>query len=150
MEDQRTPANDLEKALAQVQAEGDEVNWDSKTEVLRQLALNTVFLVVDQPLSENTEPDIKGTPTFVSNGDDMEQAMLALFSTEKRALHYIEQEQAEGRHPIGVPGPRALLAVPDGVGIRINPNQEPGFAILPALAERLRDDVKQAIDRHGN
>lgn len=149
MEDQPTPANDLEKALTQVQNEGDEVTWNSKTEVLRQLALNTVYLVVDQPLGENPEPETKGTPAFVSNGDDMEQPMLAIFSTEERASHYIQQ-QAEERHPIAVAGPRALLAVPDGVGIRINPNQEPGFAILPALAERLRDDVKQVLEGQGS
>lgn len=147
MEEQTAQANELEKALAEVHAQGDEAEWDTKTEVLRQLALNSVYIVVDQPLDQDSGPEIQGKPAFVSNGDDLEQAMLAIFSTEDRARTYIEQEQLEGHHALPVPGPRALLAVPDGVGIRINPNQEPGFAILPELAERLRDDVKEALNR---
>lgn len=147
MEDQATPANDLERALFRVQAEGDEASWDSKGEVLRQLALNPVYVIVDQSLDGTPDADIKGTPAFVSNGEDLEQAMLAIFSSAEKAQAYLAQEQMEGRHPLEVPGPRALLAVPDGIGIRVNPNLEPGFVILPTLAERLRDDVKQALNR---
>lgn len=147
MEDQAAAANELEEAISRVQAQGDQADWDAKGEVLRQLALNVVYVIVDQALDQSTEEGIQGTPSFVSNGDDLEQAMLAIFSSEAKARDYLAQEKIEDRHPLGVPGPRALLAVPDGIGIRINPNLEPGFVILPALAERLRDDVKEAVSR---
>ncbi len=150
MEDQAATANELEKAILAVQAQGDQADWDAKGEVLRQLALNVVYVLVDEPLDESTEEGIQGKPSFVSNGEDLEQAMLAIFSSEEKARDYLEQEKIGDRHPLGVPGPRALLAVPDGIGIRINPNLEPGFVILPALAERLRDDVKEAINRQNN
>lgn len=150
MQDQMSPTNELETALAKVEARGDLADWETRSEVLRQLALSLVYIIVDQPLDENTGEDIKGTPTFVSNGDDREQAMLAIFSTKDRASGYLEEQQIEGRYPLMVPGPRALLAVPEGAGIRLNPNQHLGFVIQPELAQRLSQDIRETLQNTPN
>lgn len=147
MEDQMPPTNELETALAKVQADGDLADWETRREVVRQLIFNTVHVIVDQPVSEDTEPTIKGTPTFVSNGDDEEQAMLAIFTTRERALAYLAEQKIEGRYPIEVPGPRALIAIPEGVGLRINPNQQLGFVIMPAFARQLSRDIQEVLEK---
>lgn len=147
MQDQVSPTNDLESALAQVEARGDQADWETRSEVLRQLVLSLVCIIIDQPIDNNADEDIKGMPTFVSNGDNREQAMLAIFSTQDRASTYIEEQQLEERYPLMVPGPRALLAVPEGVGIRINPNQRLGFVILPELAQQISQDIRETLQK---
>jgi hypothetical protein len=142
------PTNELERALAGVCDAGEDTDGKARREVLRCLALYPVVIILNQPVTVNSPLDMRGEPAFVSNGEDMDQPMLALFSSVERAQRHVDEQGLDARYPTEVPGPRALLAVSDGVGVRINPNQELGFVILPSLAERLRDDIKEALERH--
>ncbi len=150
MSDFDQPTNELEYALAGVRDAGEDTDGKARREVLRCLALHPVVIILNQPVTADSPLDMHGEPAFVSNGEDMDQPMLALFSSVERAQRYVDEQEPNARYPTEVPGPRALLAVPDGVGIRINPNQEPGFVMLPSLAERLRNDIKEALERLSN
>lgn len=148
MQDFSQPTNELERALARVRDAGDDLDGSARQETLRQLALNSVVVLIDQLITPESPPDLGGRPMFVSNGEDREQAMLAIFSTTERAQAYLETLSPEiPYYPFEVPGPRALLAVADDTGIRVNPNQELGFVILPDLAKLLKQDVQAAMER---
>ena len=71
--------------------------------------------------------------------------MLAVFTNNERAMEFVA---AAGPHkyPVTVDALWALLGVPEGVGIMINPNQLPNFRISVDVAAVLREAAQKQLD----
>ncbi|MGH8161872.1 MAG: SseB family protein [Gammaproteobacteria bacterium] len=148
MDDFSEPTNDLEHAIA---AMGDAPEADPKAEarraVLVALALNQVTVLTKEPWDGETPTGTSAMDLmYVSDGKNLEQPMLALFTNTERAVHF-EQTNDAFHNPCTVAGPWALGNVVEGAGIMINPNQNLGFRIVPELAKILQRDVATAIER---
>lgn len=136
------PQNDLESAIA---AAADDVDGSARREVIRTLSKATVAVLLDAPLTQGDMSEPVAHPMYVSDGANQEQAMLAVFSSNERAVRFHE-EHGGFNHPAEVFATRAILATTPDAGIFINPNQPLGFRILPALAAALKSKVLQAME----
>lgn len=136
-----TTPNLLEDALGKC---GDDV--DSKRAVLDALMRSRVVIMLDRPWDGHTIPNSDMQMLFVTDGLDKEQAMLAIFTNGDRAKEFLP---AAGPHeyPVDVEAPWAILGIPAGVGIMINPNQIPNFRITPEVAGILRDAAQKHLDQ---
>jgi hypothetical protein len=81
---------------------------------------------------------------YVSDGENQEQAMLAVFTGKDKA-ESVAATMGEFQHLVEVDSKWALLGVPPSTGVRINPNSELGFRILPELAAELRKIAQQHL-----
>ena len=149
---EQTPPNPLEEAIARVaEAQGSETDEDTlvsnRRDVLYALAGARVSVLLETaPETVDTPPET-GTPLlFVTDGDDHEQAMLALFTRPDWALAFHATEGGDFSHPAEVPAPWALLQVPPGAGVMINPNRMPTFRIGPEVAGSLRDETMKSLE----
>lgn len=130
-----TPAN-LVEALDRFEdsKEGREV-------VLQTLLRSRVFVLLDKPWDGRSLPNTETRLLYVSDGEDKQQAMLALFTDRARA-EQVMPNMGEFRYVVEVDAPWALLSLVPSAGVRINPNVEPSFRILPNLAIELRKLVE--------
>ncbi|MDN5864688.1 MAG: hypothetical protein L0I62_05665 [Gammaproteobacteria bacterium] len=141
------PENDIERALADIGAsEADDPDGSKRRAVLTQLALNQVALLFREPWEGSALPDNSAEPMYVSDGENSEQPMLALFTSAERAVDF-EREHDGFENPTVVPGPWAIGSLVQGAGVRVNPNQTLGFRIVPELARLLRDNIAEAAER---
>lgn len=115
--------------------------------VLQQLLRSRVFVLLDKPWDGRSLPNTEMRLLHVSDGDDKQQAMLALFTDRARA-EQVMPAMGEFRYAVEVDARWALLSVRPDVGVRINPNVEPAFRILPNLAIELRRIVEQVKKGH--
>ena len=114
---------------------------EGRQAVLQQLLRSRVFVLLDKPWDGRSLPNSETRLLYVSDGDDKQQAMLALFTDRARA-EQVMPSMGEFRYAVEVDAPWALLSVVPNAGVRINPNVEPGFRILPNLAIELRKMVE--------
>jgi hypothetical protein len=126
------PLSPLEQALA-----GFEDSIDGRKAVLEKFMAARVHVLLDRPWDGRSLPSTETRMLFVSDGENQEQAMLAVFTDRSRA-ESVASAMGEFRHAVEVDSKWALLGVPPATGVRINPNSEPGFRILPELTAELR------------
>lgn len=124
--------NALEQALHSF-----EDTVDGRRAVLEKFMVARVFVLLDQPWDGKSLPSTEMHLLFVSDGENQEQPMLAVF-TDRAKAEETAPAMGEYRHPVEVDAGWALLGVPPNVGVRINPNAAPSFRILPELAVELR------------
>ena len=136
-----TTVNILEEALGKC---GDDV--DSKRVVLETLVRTKVTVMLDRPWDGRTLPSTDTQMLFVSDGENLEQAMLALFSSEERASEFLPSAGVY-KYPANVDALWALLGVPATAGIMINPNQIPNFRISVEIAAILREAAQKNLDQ---
>lgn len=134
-------ANLLEEALGKC---GDDV--DSKRAVLDALMRSRVTVLLDRPWDGRTLPSTEMQMLFVTDGGNTEQPMLALFSSDSRAGEFIPDAGVH-RHPVSVDAAWALLGVPAGAGIMLNPNQIPNFRIGVEVVNVLREAAQKQLDQ---
>lgn len=129
----------LEDALSAAGA-----SLDARIRFLQELSRSTVAVLSTS--SGVPGATLKRDPRLliVSDGNDLQQAMLAVFTSRERAdgylnsgvpphpCHYVLEEKME----------RVLLGLPAGAGIMLNPGSESGFRIVPVLAARMRSDAQ--------
>jgi hypothetical protein len=104
--------------------------------VLEKFMTARVHVLLDQPWDGHSLPSTETRMLFVSDGENQEQAMLAVF-TDRGKAESVAASMGEFRHAVEVDSKWALLGVPPATGVRINPNSEPGFRILPELTAEL-------------
>ena len=122
----------LEQALL-----GFEDSVEGRKAVLEKFMAARVWVLLDKPWDGRSLPSTDTRLLFVSDGENKDQAMLAVFTDEARAKAVIP-EMGDFRNPVAVDSQWALLGVIPGAGVRINPNSEPSFRILPELVVELR------------
>jgi hypothetical protein len=110
--------------------------------VLQLLLRSRVFVLLDNPWDGRSLPNSETRLLYVSDGEDKDQAMLALFTDRARA-EQVRPGMGEFSHVVEVDAPWALLSLVPKAGVRINPNVEPSFRILPDLAVEVRKLVEQ-------
>jgi hypothetical protein len=129
----------LEQSLATF-----EDNVEGRQAVLKAFVSGRVYVLLDQPWDGRSMPSTETRMLFVSDGENQEQAMLAVFTDRARA-ETVKAAMGEYQHPVEVDAKWALLGVPPKVGVRINPNAEPSFRILPELTAELRKIAEQNL-----
>lgn len=122
----------LEQALLRF-----EDSIDGRKAILEVFMASRVWMLLDQPWDGRSLPSTETRLLFVSDGEDQQQAMLAVFTDRGRA-EATAPAMGDFRHPVEVDSQWALLGVIPAAGVRINPNSEPSFRILPELAAELR------------
>lgn len=133
-----SPPNVLEQALGTV-----DEDLASRERALVAFIQATVWLLADQPV--DGQPGALETARFalVSDGPNLEQAMLSVFSSEERAAHYHREHPTSLPHAVRTEAPFAILCVPENAGIVINPNQSPAFRIGPEAVTLLRHHMME-------
>ena len=122
----------LEQALLRF-----EDSVEGRKAVLEVFLTSRVWMLLDQPWDGRSLPSTETQLLFVSDGENQQQAMLAVFTDRARAEATMPA-MGDFRHPVEVDSQWALLGLVPGAGVRINPNSEPSFRILPELAVELR------------
>lgn len=128
----KTSSTELEEALASY-----EDSLDNRRKILQTLMGSRVFVVLDRPWDGRSLPSTEMRMLFVSDGENKEQPMLALFTAKDKSAA-VPTEGSPFQHPVEVDAAWAFLGVPKEAGVLVNPNSMPGFRILPALAAELR------------
>jgi hypothetical protein len=132
----------LETALSQV---GEEA--ESRGRALVAFVKARVWVLSDRDPGPDPETLKAAQLSLVSDGPNQKQAMLAVFSSPERAGRFLA-DHGGAPHVIPVEGPFAVLAVPAGAGIIINPNQAPSFRIGPEAVDYLKEEMAHARDRY--
>lgn len=123
-----------------------EDNRESRELVLKALLHSRVFVLLDRPWDGKSLPTTETRLLFVSDGEDKEQAMLAVFTGREQAEAALTAMD-EFKFPVEVDAQWALLSVPAQTGVRINPNGAPAFRILPELTQELRKIAERNLQR---
>lgn len=132
-------ASPLEQALL-----GFEDSLEGRKVVLEKFLAARIYVLLDKPWDGRSLPSTEMRLLFVSDGENQEQAMLAVF-TDRSKAESIAAAMGEFQHVVEVDSKWALLGVPATTGVRINPNSEPGFRILPELTTELRKLAQQHL-----
>ncbi|HEY4128925.1 MAG TPA: SseB family protein [Gammaproteobacteria bacterium] len=119
---------------------------EGRKAVLENFLSSRVWVLLDQPWDGRSLPSVEMKLLFVSDGENLEQAMLAVFTDRARA-EAAAPAMGEFRHAVEADSQWTLLAVPKAAGVRINPNSEPSFRILPELTIELRKMVEVRLAR---
>ena len=123
-----------------------EDSLEGRQAVLMAFMQSRVYVLLDRPWDGRSLPSTETRLLFVSDGENKEQAMLAVF-TGREAAESTIPSMDEYKHAVEVDAQWALLSVPPNVGVRINPNVEPSFRILPELAVELRKIAERDVAR---
>ncbi|HSN17360.1 MAG TPA: SseB family protein [Gammaproteobacteria bacterium] len=114
-----------------------EDNVEGRKLVLEKFIMARVYVLLDRPWDGRSLPNTETKLLYVSDGENKEQAMLAVF-TGRAEAETASPDMGEFKHPVEVDAPWALLSLVPNAGVRINPNAEPSFRILPELAVEMR------------
>lgn len=123
-----------------------EDNIEGRKLVLEKFIGARVYVLMDRPWDGRSLPNTETRLLYVSDGENKEQAMLAVF-TGKAQAEQVLPAMGEFKHPVEVDAPWALLSLPPNAGVRINPNAEPAFRILPELALEMRKIAERQMAR---
>lgn len=141
----------LEAALGRLYANRDNVDPEVPRDVLKILATSRIFVILDTAPPADPEEEFDAMPLHVSDGPDMNQPMLALFSQRSHAEYFLGQHEPDNwKYIYEVFAPQALLNAAQGAGIIVNPNHELGFRVGPDLTAALCLDIKSAIETARN
>lgn len=134
-----TEQTELERVLLNF-----EDTLEYRRQVLGTLVKTRVYVVMDKPWDTQRALDPDSHLLLVSDGENKNQAMLALF-TSKDKVAAVPTADSPFQYPVEVDARWALLGVPKSAGIRINPNSAPGFRIDANLSAQLRSAVERTL-----
>ncbi|MDV3467540.1 SseB family protein [Stenotrophomonas sp. C3(2023)] len=130
-EDQFEALNDLEVRLLQAQD-----GTLTAQAFLDGLLTESVIVLLDKPVAEDSEWDDATTPLVLTN--EAEQPMFAVFTAVDRARPWAEQlEQFE--NALQVEFQWLVGAMAEGVGIVLNPGFDVGMEIVPEAMAQLKE-----------
>jgi len=137
---ENTDTNSLEQALSAVKNN----DQHSIRKALRAFVQSRVFVKLDQPWDGKSFPRSDMRLLFVSDGDNQERPMLAVFTS--RAFSDIYAQAAVPFDYVAeVDAAWACLGVPRDAGIMVNPNSVPSFRIGPEVAGILRAAAEKDV-----
>lgn len=139
---ENTPSSKLEEALG-AHRQNDE---QSIRKILRAFVQSRVFVKLDQPWDGKTMPSKDMRLLLVTDGENKQRSMLAVFSSASHGAVYKEEEMGPFRYTVEVDAAWACLGVPENAGIMVNPNTIHNFRISPEVARILRETAKQDLD----
>ncbi|MDE2196033.1 MAG: sulfotransferase [Gammaproteobacteria bacterium] len=116
-----------------------------RIDFIKTLVQSRVWLITDRPWDGHAAPDKGMQLALVSDGSNQQQAMLAVFTGRGYAAEYIrsiEHLQHAFHNIVEVDMTWALLGVPPGAGVMVNPNAARGFRISPEVASELRQSAQ--------
>lgn len=117
---------------------------EGRIRFLQELSRSTVVVLTNSLSVPDAAPRRDTRFLIVSDGNDLQQAMLAVFTSREQAERYLKSGVPP--HPchylLGEKMERVLLSLPAGAGIMLNPNSHSGFRIVPMLAARMRSDAQ--------
>jgi hypothetical protein len=123
-----------------------EESIEGRKAVLETFLASRVWILLDSPWDGRSLPSTETHLLFVSDGENQDQAMLAVFTDRARA-EATAPAMGDFRHAVEVDSQWALLGVIPNSGVRINPNSEPSFRILPELVVELRKIAESGLLR---
>lgn len=123
-----------------------EDNLEGRKLVLEKFISSRVYVLLDRPWDGRSLPNTETKLLYVSDGENKEQAMLAVFTGRAEAEKALP-DMGDFKHPVEVDAPWALLSLLPNAGVRINPNAEPAFRILPELAVEMRKIAEHQLAR---
>ncbi|MGA9855833.1 MAG: SseB family protein [Gammaproteobacteria bacterium] len=138
---ENTPSSKLEETLSTL-GQNDE---QSIRKALRAFVQSRVFVKLDQPWDGKTLPRSDMRLLLVTDGDNKEQSMLAVFTSARRSSIYKEEDMGPFKYIAEVDSAWACLGVPENTGIMVNPNSAPSFRISPAVAKILRETAEKDL-----
>ena len=121
-----------------------EDSLDNRRALLTTLLQSKVYVVLDMPWDGRSLPSTSAHMLFVSDGENTQQAMLAVFTGQPQAAAFPVADSAF-KHPVEVDMLWALLGLPKEAGIMLNPNAGPSFRITPDLGAQLRSLAEQQL-----
>jgi len=117
---------------------------EGRKRVLEKFLGSRVYVLLDRPWDGRSLPNSETKLLYVSDGENKEQAMLAVFTGKAEAEKAVP-DMGEFNHAVEVDAPWALLSLIPNAGVRINPNAEPAFRILPELAVEMRKIAERRL-----
>lgn len=123
-----------------------EDNLEGRRKILQLLFDARVFVVLDQPWDGRALPSTDMHLLLVSDGKNNQQAMLALFTNREKCAA-VPKGDSPFDYPVEVDGKWALLGVPEGAGILVNPNSAPAFRVTPQLAAELKAIAQRHLEQ---
>ena len=123
-----------------------EDNLEGRKRVLEKFIGARVYVLLDRPWDGRSLPNTETKLLYVSDGENQEQAMLAVFTGKTQAEQALPA-MGDFKHPVEVDAQWALLSLLPNAGVRINPNAEPAFRILPELALEMRKIAEHQLAR---
>ncbi|MDE2345479.1 MAG: SseB family protein [Gammaproteobacteria bacterium] len=139
MTDRVTPV-ELELAIKNAEHSDSE----SLRKVLLQFVMSRVIVLMDKSWDGKGRPQDGTRMMFVSDGPNMEQLMLAVFTGTTYTDAFIAADNPF-RHVVEVDARFAILGLSEGTGIIINPNAETSFRIDPAIGKIMRDGALEQL-----
>ncbi|HKV97071.1 MAG TPA: SseB family protein [Gammaproteobacteria bacterium] len=122
-------------------------NLEGRRKILQLLFDARVYVVLDQPWDGRALPSTDMHLLLVSDGKNSQQAMLALFTSREKCTA-VPKGDSLFDYPVEVDAKWALLGVPEGAGILVNPNSAPAFRVTPELAAELRAIAQRHLAQH--
>ncbi len=132
----------LDRAMAALTEE-----LSTRERALIEFVQAQVWLLADRETGSDPAALASTRMGLVSDGPHLDQAMLAVFSTRRRAIAFQGAHERSLPCIIAVEAPFAILCVPEDSGIIINPNQSPGFRIGPEAAQMLKNQMIELQNR---
>lgn len=127
----------LEQAINAVKQD----DVESMRKVLSMLMTSRVNLLLNKPWDGRSRPEEDTRTLFVSNGEDLKQPMLALFTSPSFAEPF-QSDDSPYKHLVEVDIRFAIHRVEPGTGVMINPNSTTTcFRLSPELAKFFRDEI---------
>ncbi len=114
---------------------------ESRINFMKTLASSAVKILADKPWDKRSPPDSNMHMLFVSDGDNLQQPMLAVFTDQEIATSYLGDSPTihhAYQHIIEAQMGWALLGIPPHTGIMVNPNSGLSFRISPEMTSKMR------------
>ena len=112
--------------------------------VLNAFVNSRVYVKLDQKWDGKTFPRSDLRFMLVSDGDNTERPMVAVFTSPQYSEVY-GKDAAPFIHTVEVDSAWICLGIPENGGIMINPNSVPNFRIGPEVASVLRDAASKDV-----
>lgn len=138
--DDRPPRNVLEEALFEIGEDN-----QRKLDFFGTLMEHRVTVLTTREWDPHSPPPEDMQLLFVSDGDNQEQPMLAIFTHPARTARYKGQDGFD--HAVEMDARQAFLGCHDGCGAFINPNWRHNMRVDPIVAQQLRQSVERWLER---
>ena len=112
--------------------------------VLNAFVNSRVYVKLDQKWDGKTFPRSDLRFMLVSDGDNTERPMVAVFTSPQYSEVY-GKDATPFIHTVEVDSAWICLGIPENGGIMINPNSVPNFRIGPEVASVLRDAASKDV-----
>ncbi|HET7674430.1 MAG TPA: SseB family protein [Gammaproteobacteria bacterium] len=116
----------------------------TREDFMRRILGWTLMVLSDDEPRADAAPEEMLNLLCVTDGANRDQLMVAAFTAGQRAEGY--RSAGEFSHLAQLPAPVLFAAVPDGMGVIINPNSKLNFRVPPEVAAKLREHYRSQTE----